>query len=293
MRCTLAALFIASLLLPPATAQDLTTRLDAFITAPDGGVPKDLTAGDLTLKVGGRPQQIDSVELLATGPRYIQLVVDESTLYALEPVAREAIAQLLGTLGAGDLVGYFSTKLKGTRIGFTRGYDRITAAANALKGGPGVLWPCQTDLMTLIGSLAGDLPQGRSTTIAVLSRGHPDGPAREEDPEAGPCTPRREDLQKLSEALSVAQVNLHLFTVDETKRSWGFDSIAGNTGATSGLLTWASTDGLARAIQSTPRPFRLTFEWNAPRERAQRVELRAADRSLKIRTSSVLSLRSR
>lgn len=272
----------------PATASP-TITLDFIATANDGSLPP-LTRDDVSLKIGGRQQRIQSLESI-TGPaftRHVVLLVDEATLYNLEPVVKDAVDKLLTSLAPGDLVSFFSTRHGGTRTSLTPNHKKIADAVATMKTGPGILWSCQNDLIRLIGQMAADLPRGRGSSIAVISRGHPEGPSPAGDSGGGPCTPRREDLRQLDEAVAIAQVNLHLFTVDETNRSWGFDNIAANAGATSGLLTWSSHDGLARAIHSAPGYYRLTFVWDARTDRAQRVELRARDTSLKIRTSSVL-----
>lgn len=276
---------------PAQPAQsDRTATLDAIVTGPDGNVPASLTPADLSLKIGGRPQQIRSVERLTPAdgkPRHILLVVDEATLYALEPVVKDAVSRLLTSLYSRDFVDFYSTRVNGTQTGPTTRREEISAAVDKMVTGPGVMWTCQRDMMRLIASAVGELTKGRSTSVVILSRGHSEG-ATAPGESGSPCTPRREDLQQLEEAVGTAQVNVHFFTVDENKRSWGFDTIAGNIGATSGLLTWSSRDGLARAIQTTATYYRIIFAWDAPTDRAQRVELRTTDKTLKIRTSSML-----
>jgi len=267
-----------------ATAEK-TGTLDFYATEKDGSTAKDLTPADLTLKIGGREQAIRSVEMIgpSIGPRNIVLIVDEATLYALEPIVKDAVAKLLASLKPGDAVGFYSTR--GTQIMLTTERETIKTAVEKLRTGPGVLYPCQRDLMKLIAADAVQVPPGRSTSIAVISRGHPEGPSTTGDSDVGPCTPRRQDLRELDEAISMAQVNLHFFTVDAAQRSWGFDNIAGNTGATSGLLTWSNHDALERTLQSSRAYHRLTFAWNAANDRVQRVELRAPDKDIKIKTS--------
>lgn len=292
-----ALLFPATLLLSvalasPAAAQPptpaTTSTLDFIVTTRDGALPA-LSPDDISLKVGGRRQRVEKIESISLPAltRYVVLVVDEATLYSFEPVVKDAVDKLLASLAPGDLVAFYGTRLGGTVTSLTTNYKRITDAVAAMKTGPGVLWSCQSDMIRLIGKVARDLPKGRSSSIAVISRGHPEGPSPQGDSGGGPCTPKRDDLRQLEEAIAVAQVNLHLFTVDETQRawsSWGFDNIAGSTGATSGQLTWKNQDGLMRAIQS-PGYYRITFAWDAPTDRAQRVELRAKDKELKVRTS--------
>ena len=273
----------------PATPAPPTT-LDFVVTAPpDGGLPV-LSPDDISLKIGGRQQRVEKIQSIS-GPaltRYVVLVVDEATLYSFEPVVKDAVDKLLASLAPGDHVAFYSTRQGGTVTNLTTDFKKITAAVSTIKTGPGVLWSCQSDMMRLIGKVAADLPKGRSSSLAVISRGHPEGPSPQGDSGGGPCTPKRDDLRQLEEAIAVAQINVHLFTVDETQRawsSWGFDNIAGTTGATSGQLTWKNQDALMRAIQSQAGYYRLTFAWDAPTNRAQRVELRAKDKDLKVRTS--------
>lgn len=293
-----ALLFSATVLLSvalasPAAAQQgtpaPTTTLDFIVTARDGAPPA-LSPDDISLKIGGRLQRVEKIQSIS-GPaltRYVVLVVDEATLYSFEPVVKDAVDKLLASLAPGDLVAFTSTRLGGTRTSLTPDRKRITDAVAAMKTGPGELWSCPSDMIRLIGLVAGDLPKGRASSVAVISRGSPEGPSPEGDSGGGPCTTKRDDLRQLEETIAVAQVNLHLFTVDKTQRawsSWGFDNIAGSTGATSGQLTWKNQDGLMHAIQSPTGYYRATFAWDAPTERAQRVELRAKDKELKVRTS--------
>jgi hypothetical protein len=265
--------------------------LDFYITAPDGSVPQALTPADLSLKIGGRPQRISSVELVTpkSGPRHVVLLVDEATLYALEPIVKDAVAKLLASLAPGDTAAFYSTR--GTQITLTTDLKKITAAVENLKTGPGVLYPCQRDLMKMIATDSAQLPPGRATSMAVISRGHPEGPSVAGDSDVAPCTPRRDDLRHLEEAISMAQINLHFFTVDAVQRSWGFDNIAANTGATSGLLTWSNHDGLARAIESFGTFYRLTFAWDTQNNRMQRVDLRATGKRLKTKASPWLRVK--
>jgi hypothetical protein len=264
--------------------------LDFVVTGPSSR-PNTLSPGGISLKIDGRQQTIHSVETIAPTaqtPRYILLMIDEATLYALEPIVKDAVAKLLASLKPSDLVASASTRRAAARTDMSAQRDRVTAAVNAMVTGPGTLYTCQRDLTKVIAKSAAGLPRGRSTSLVVISRGHPDGAAEGSESDADPCTPRRQDLRELEEAIAVAQLNLHLFTVSDTQRSWGFDTIAGNAGGTSGLLTWSDHEGLTRAIQSTETYYRVTFDWNAPSDRAQRVDLRANDRRLKLRTSSVM-----
>ena len=148
--------------------------LDVIVVGRDGKAPASMTPADFTLKVGGRVQQIRSIEKVTPSDdkgRYVLLIIDEATLQTLEPIVKDAIARLLKSLSPKDQVEYFSTRQNGTHTEATTKRETITAAAEKMVTGPGVLWVCQRDLMELIASFARDLSRGRATSIAVLSRG--------------------------------------------------------------------------------------------------------------------------
>lgn len=270
---------------PGKTAVPIT--LDFILTSPDGDAPADLTPADVTLKVGGKVRPLVGLELRpATTPHQIVLIVDEPTLHALEKIARDAIHKMLDTLRPGDRITYVSTRV--TRGGLEPGREAAAKKADAMVTGPGVLHTCLLDMMTNIETFAKWLPRGRMSVLAVLTRGHPEAPTLDRDAAVG-CTPHIEDTRKTEEVISAAQINVHLFTVHETNRSWGLDTLANNIGGASGLLTWADSNGLERALNERRRLYRITVaaDPEAP-ERPQRVDLRVHRKNVKVRTSPTL-----
>lgn len=283
--------------------------LDFLVTGPDGTTPKALTPSDVVLKVDGRERPVRSLELVSPPDRTagaitvrgespagisrnIVLVVDEATLYGLEPIVKDAVGQLLASLSPRDRVAFVSTRGRGRRTNLSPRHETVANFTDSLITGPGVLWTCQRGLMDLLRSLASSVPPGRSTSIAVLSRGNPRGASFEGDSESGPCQPRRNELRDLEEALAVAQINLHLLTVDAETRSWGFDTIARNVQATTALLTWADAGALQRAVTSTSHYYRATFvpDGRGP-DRPQRVDLRVNLPGHKVTTSPMIRVR--
>lgn len=282
--------------------------LDLFISGPDGPVTGPLTPADIELKIDGRVRAVRQLELIEppdakastisapgqppTGTqRYIVLLIDEPTLFGLEPIVKDAVRALLASLVPRDLVAFYSTRGGDRRTALTPRHETVRAYVDSMITGPGVLWSCQRELMQMVEGLAPELPPGRSTTIAVLSRGHPSGGSFAGDSESGPCAPRREHLRKLEETIAVAQINFHLLTVDETSRSWGLDTIAGNTGGTKALLTWSDAGALERSVRATARFYRASFVWGPGDSRTHRVEVRATNPAYKVRTSPVLRAR--
>ena len=134
----------------------------------------------------------------------------------------------------------------------------MTRAADAMVTGPGVLQTCLSDMLRSIENLARSLPRGRASTLVVLSRGSDYDPTLGTGEAAG-CTPRSEAMRPVAETISAAQINVHMVTVGETGRSWGLDTLASNTGSLTGLVSWANTDTLARAVGTPASYYRATF----------------------------------
>jgi hypothetical protein len=289
----LIALILGTLLrlqsaVPAAPAEIM---LDFIATGQDGHAVTNLAMADITLKVGGKQRPVRSLELVipAETGRTILLLADEATLYAMEPAAKEAIAKLVASLKPNDRVGYFSAR-SGRLTPPSTEHEPVTRAADAMVTGPGVLQTCLSDMLRTIENLTRSLPRGRSSTLVVLSRGIGYDPTFGTSEAAG-CTPRAEMMRPVGETISAAQINVHLVTVDETNRSWGLDTIASNTGSLTGLVSWANTDTLARAVGTPASYYRATFAADATApSRPQRVDLRVHRPKVSIRTSPAIQI---
>jgi hypothetical protein len=270
------------------SAEHTGVTLDFLVTSADP--PADLTAADVVLKVGGKVRPLTSLELVAPadGGRSILLYVDEATLFGLEPVAKNAVAKLLASLRPGDRIAYVSAN-RGRLTSLTFEHATATASLETMVTGPGVLWTCLTEMMTNIQTLASTLPPGRSTTLAVISRGRPYDPSWGRG--GSGCTPDTEALREAAEVISASQINLHLLTADHVTRSWGLDTLAANIGGVSGLLTWKDASALERSVAASSRYYRATFaaDTTAP-PRPQRVDLNVKRPKVKIRTSPTIQI---
>ena len=272
----------------PAAPAEIT--LDFLATGQDGRAVTNLAMADIILKVGGKQRPVRSLERVtpAETGRTILLLADEATLYVMEPIAKEAIAKLVASLKPKDTIGYFSSR-SGRLSPPSPEREPVTSAADAMVTGPGALQTCLSDMLRTIDSLARSLPRGRSSTLVVLSRGIDYDPTFGTGEAAG-CTPRSEAMRPVAETISAAQINLHLVTVGETS-SWGLDTLASNTGSLTGLVSWANTDTLARAVGTPASYYRATFaaDDTAP-SRPQRVDLRVHRSKVSIRTSPTIQI---
>ena len=288
----LTALILGALLLlqsaVPAAPAEIT--LDFIATGQDGHAVTNLALADIILKVGGKQRPVRSLELVipAETGRTILLLIDEATLYAMEPVAKEAIAKLVASLKPKDRIGYFSAR-SGRLSPPSTEHEPVTRAADAMVTGPGVLQTCLSGMLRTIEDLARSLPRGRSSTLVVLSRGSDYDPTFGTGEAAG-CTPRPEAMRPVAETISAAQMNVHLVTVGETS-SWGLLTLASNTGSLTGLVSWANTDTLVRAVGTPASYYRATFaaDDTAP-SRPQRVDLRVHRSKVSIRTSPTIQI---
>ena len=288
---------VTSLLLQPAAPVPQAPEpspgitIDFLSAGRDGRFVPDLTSLDVALKIDGKVRPLQSLELVsaAQSGRNILLLIDEATLFGLEQVARDAIAQLLASLHPADRIAYVSTR-RGRISTLTTNHQSATDAAQGMLAGPGVLWTCLADMMTSLGSMARTLPKGRSTSLVVLSRGSPYDPAFGNE-SGGGCSPRTTLLRPLNELVSAAQINVRLLTVDHTNRSWGLDTLARNIGAETGLLTWSDAGALERAVTSASNFYRATFAVDTKaNDRPQRVELRVNRQNVTVRASPTIRL---
>ena len=290
----LIALILGPLLLlqSAASAAPADITLDFIATVQGGQTVTDLSAADITLKVGGKQRPVRSLDLVipAESGRTILVLADEGTLYGLEPVAKEAIGKLVASLKPKDKIGYLSAQ--STRLSApSTEHEPVTRAAAAMVTGPGVLHTCLSDMLRMIEDMARSLPRGRSSTLVVLSRGSDYDPTLGTGEAAG-CTPRSEALRRVAETISAAQINVHLMTVSETSRSWGLDTVASNTNSLTGLVSWANTDTLSRAVAAPASYYRVTFaaDDKAP-SRPQRIDLRVHRSKVDVRTSPTIQIR--
>jgi hypothetical protein len=162
---------IASILVPLAIAAapvrlaaqpgSGTVTLAVRAVAGDGQPVLDLKAGDVSLRVDGRPREIKSFEFVdlrpAVAPKASQvspfpppfqtnaftppdgrdvfvLVDEESITPGKDAAVKEAIGALISALSSRDRVGLVSVRLGGVNIGLTRDIEKVKSAVASLAG---------------------------------------------------------------------------------------------------------------------------------------------------------------
>lgn len=299
-----------------------TITLDFLVTDAAGIPVRDLKPGEVTLKVAGRESQVHSLELIAAGikdadvpssrteaglpapygetapprkstGRSILLLVDEGTLFGLDQILKDSVAKLLESLDPGDRVGITSTRGGGVNVEFTTNRSAIQEAMDGLVLGRGNTSLCVGGLIEQVRELAEALPRGRTTTLALISRGAgttssilSSGPAVSG---AGGCAFRREQLPPVEEAVSAAQINYHVFHVGNTGLSPNLDNFAGSTGAQSGILSFTDASAIARAVEGSSTFYRAVVDAPPPGRTYQRTEFRVTRQDIKVQAPKYLA----
>jgi hypothetical protein len=317
------ALGTIALAAPPPQAAGATVTIDLLVTGADGRPAPALAPEDIALKIGGRERPVRSIDLVRIGgvpnepaappaatlpspfgetrrepgslPRTVLLLVDEGTLFGLDEVFRNAVAELLAAVGPRDRVGLASTRPGGVNVAPTTRHDAVREAAKAAVLGRGTTTLCIGPLLAQVHGLAQALPAGRATTLALISRGGASGnPAERGGFGMGGanCGFRREDLRPVEAQVAAAQINYVVFHTGAGGPSQNLENFAGATGAESRSLTFADAGGLARAVSGTSQFFRVTIDADAAAARdLLRVEVRANRPGLTVKGPAQVSLR--
>ena len=271
-----------------------TMTIDFLAQGSNGESPGPLSATDVSVKIGGRDAAVRSVEMIVSGGdaaaaadaakgtpnpvppafgttrakkpatgRNILLLIDEGTLFGLEKIVKDSVAQLIASLHPDDRIGLTTSRPGGAGVSVTRNHAAVREAVNAMILGRGNAALCVGALLGQVRSLSETLPKGRATTLALISRGAgTTGSTTGSTPlsGAGNCAFRREELQPVAEAVSAAQINYYVFHVGGSGVSPNLDNFAGATGAETGMLSWSDASGLEKAIKRSSRFYRALVE---------------------------------
>jgi hypothetical protein len=271
----------------------------------DGDPVTDLAGSDVTVRIGGQPRAVRSMQLLdfrqaaaspataqasgwpppfATnettggGGRDLIIAIDDASLSpASVKSLQESLTQLLDGVSPRDRVGLMSVRGGGVNIGLTARQQSVRAAVASLTAQGGATEPCRSSailetLKNLISSLKGASP----ATVVFFSTGaQPDQ-----------CGVRMEEWRPLGAAVERTFTAFYIAQVFEGSgaRSGFLDSLAGMGGGELLRLTGETSRQMARIIRETQVAYRLLVEPD-PRDRngtTQRLELRTARAGLKL-----------
>jgi hypothetical protein len=265
--------------------------IEFIATSADGQMVTDLTAAQLTLRVGNRDRQISSLERvtfgatastlgtpfgtnsLAEAGRSVMVVVDEESLRpGLENVVRDALLAFEKTLNGNDRIGLFTVPRGATSLAPTTDREAFRAAAAKLQGRQKSTMTaserrCHTRdvIVALNGILTAAPPTGGLTPVLFFTTslvGPSTGGAAIGD--ADECFLQPSEFQKVGAGADAINAQFYLVRPEQTSSSTAAEGIQNVLGVTGGTMVFlgdgAGDDPMARIARETSSYYVATFQ---------------------------------
>ncbi|GMV22382.1 MAG: hypothetical protein AMXMBFR57_23310 [Acidimicrobiia bacterium] len=265
--------------------------IEFIATSTDGQMVTDLTAAQLTLRVGNRDRQISSLERvtfgatastlgtpfgtnsLAEAGRSVMVVVDEESLRpGLENVVRDALLAFEKTLNGNDRIGLFTVPRGATSLAPTTDREAFRAAAAKLQGRQKSTMTaserrCHTRdvIVALNGILTAAPPSGGLTPVLFFTTslvGPSTGGAAIGD--ADECFLQPSEFQKVGAGADAINAQFYLVRPEQTSSSTAAEGIQNVLGVTGGTMVFlgdgAGDDPMARIARETSSYYVATFQ---------------------------------
>ncbi|MGE3345077.1 MAG: hypothetical protein AB7L71_16770, partial [Vicinamibacterales bacterium] len=239
--------------------------IEFIATSTDGQMVTDLTAAQLTLRVGNRDRQISSLERvtfgatastlgtpfgtnsLAEAGRSVMVVVDEESLRpGLENVVRDALLAFEKTLNGNDRIGLFTVPRGATSLTPTTDREAFRAAAAKLQGRQKSTMTaserrCHTRdvIVALNGILTAAPPSGGLTPVLFFTTslvGPSTGGAAIGD--ADECFLQPSEFQKVGAGADAINAQFYLVRPEQTSSSTAAEGIQNVLGVTGGTMVF-------------------------------------------------------
>lgn len=282
MRMFLLALLSATSAVVPAQQQFVLSPRDRaqllaidFVAAgPDGAPVGNLTAGEVTVRLGGKVRPIVAFEYVRAegsrrgpaetaapyggnaewlAPRSIILMVDEDTIRPGRTIAvRDAIQQLLTGLAPSDRVALVTVPFGGLAVDLTTDHARLMQAVGNLTSKSirsETVTDAQCRTLTTLGAITDTLLRlsvvEDPVTVVFFSNGQA-GPQNiirmtGSAPVGGPCDLRTSTFTDLGIAAARARARFYVVHSDLDQRGTGLDGLEHITGVTGGPLLHLAT----------------------------------------------------
>lgn len=255
-----------------------------FVATGPGGIPvTDLTADDVTVRLGNRTRRVATLEYVRAGsalpqtpermhpfgdnadrqsPRSIVLVVDEDTIQPGRTITvRDATQRLIAGLAPDDRVALVTVPFGGLAVDLTTDHARVLQAMGALtaKGlRTETAFDTQCRTLTTLGALTDTLLRlsivEEPVTIVFFSN-HQAGPqsiirmATGLAPVSSACELQTSHFTDLGAAAARARARFYVVHSDLDQRARGLDGLEHITGVTGGPLLHLSSGGGEAAIE--------------------------------------------
>jgi hypothetical protein len=284
MRTSILALLLATLLATPAAQSQqfvLSSRdraqllaIDFVAAGPDGSPVGNLTAGEVTVRLGGKTRPIvvfeyvravkerrDATDAAAPfgdnaewqAPRSIILMVDEDTIRPGRTITvRDAVQQLLAGLAPADRVALVTVPFGGLAVDLTTDHARVMQAvgnltSKSLRAESVLDAQCRT--LSTLGAMTDTLLRlsvvEEPVTVVFFSSSQA-GPQNiirmtGAAPVGGPCDLRTSTFTDLGIAAARARARFYVVHSDLDQRASGLEGLEHITGVTGGPLLHLST----------------------------------------------------
>lgn len=263
--------------------------IEFIATTADGQMVTDLTASQLTLRVGNRDRQVSSLERvtfgatasplgtpfgtnsLAEAGRSVMVVVDEESLRpGLETVVRDALLGFEKTLNGNDRIGLFTVPRGATSLAPTTDREAFRAAAAKLQGRQKSTMTaserrCHTRdvIVALNGILTAAPPSGGLTPVLFFTTslvGPSTGGAAIGD--ADECFLQPSEFQKVGAGADAINAQFYLVRPEQTSSSTAAEGIQNVLGVTGGTMVFLGEgdEGMSRIARETSSYYVATFQ---------------------------------
>jgi len=304
--------------------------VDFLAVGVDGQAVPDLQPGDVTIKVGGKPRTVATLEFKKAdsggggtaaaaalpppfavnaaggdaGRRLLILIDNESLRTGTERAIRESLDQVLGQLGPNDRVAFSVAPRDSVQLGFGSGVAAVRAAA-AKFAGIRPANPTDTEnacrsrdtlvmLRTMMDALAGS--EAPTTVLFIASGltvpGNIGSNTSSKNASSLTCEVLTEHYSGIAHGVANGRVNLYVAQGDDsnTGRDNGLENLAG-VGSAGGVLR-AMPGGLTRILAETSGYYIATLQPDSADKPGQtaKFEVRATREGVTARARADISM---
>ncbi len=263
--------------------------IEFIATTADGQMVTDLTASQLTLRVGSRDRQISSLERVAfgatastlgtafgtnslaeAGRQYVVVVDEESLRPGLESVVSDALLAFEKTLNGNDRIGLFTVPRGATSIAPTTDREAFRSAVGKLQGRQKSTMTaserrCHTrDVIVALNGILTATPATGGLTPVLFFTSSLVGPSTGGNAigDADECFLQPSEFQKVSAGADAINAQFYLVRPEEASSSTAAEGIQNVVGVTGGTMLFlgGSDNAMDRIARETSSYYVATFQ---------------------------------
>jgi VWFA-related protein len=290
-------------------------------TTADGTVVTDLTAQQVTLRVGNKDRAITSltrVEFNATatpasalpvpfatndasagGRSYLWVIDEESLSPGREVAVREALSAFEKTLSPRDRVALFTIPRGTIALPPTTDREALRAALAKVQGRAKATMTtaerrCHTrDTLTAFASLLGQTAASGVTPVLFFTSGLVGAEASSGVGSSSDCQVQPNDFQRVGPAADIANAQVYVIRPEENRERTALEGLENLVGVTGGqMFHMTGSDALARVAKETSSYYVATFqaEGNERTGQSARLEVKTSRPEVTLRARSTVRI---